>query len=378
MYNGKKLNNGYTTMEALSASIVSLLLKEGKVIIPELGYLELKVFPDKQTVLFKATENTTLFLASEGSLESHIYDNVSVPLKEGKVVSIPELGIFRPMKNADGSFRISYTISSALRKLLNEAKESENEARELELPVTPVNVADEKIYTPVVESVVGEQKGRVKKEEEKKKEEVEKVVLKKVGKENKTEYKETENKEKEHEKGIITAPKREIKVERKTPSHVRNTSKVGDLVVPQEGKARSNEVTKLGRIIAVAAALIVLAFIVWYFVPGNGKRNDHAFVTGNSEMESTQVIDQSNESAKSYESIDLPSLAERKYGNRIFWVYIYEANRDKISSPVNIPAGINLRIPNLWEDYKVDVMDSMEIKRAEILSDVMLKQKLQL
>ncbi|GHU81082.1 hypothetical protein FACS1894145_8030 [Bacteroidia bacterium] len=122
----------------------------------------------------------------------------------------------------------------------------------------------------------------------------------------------------------------------------------------------------------------MLAFIVWYFVPGNGKRNDHAFVTGNSETESTQVIDQSNESAKSYESIDLPSLAERKYGNRIFWVYIYEANRDKISSPVNIPAGINLRIPNLWEDYKVDVMDSMEIKRAEILSDVMLKQKLQL
>ncbi|GHV30700.1 hypothetical protein FACS1894177_03740 [Bacteroidia bacterium] len=57
----------------------------------------------------------------------------------------------------------------------------------------------------------------------------------------------------------------------------------------------------------------------------------------------------------------------------MFWVYIYEANRDKISSPVNIPTGTDLRLPDLWEDYKVDVMDSMEIKRAGILSDRMLK-----
>lgn len=345
MNKGKNFDKEQITVEALGASIVSFLLKEGKVVIPELGYLELKNFPDKQTVLYKATENATLFLASEDSVQFQIYNQVSVPLKEGKIVALPELGIFRPMKNADGSYRVSFTISSALRKLLNETKGGEKEAENPELPVAPINITKEKIHTPVIESVIEKER-----EEEKRKEE----------EENKVE---------------IIAPKQEIKVTRKTtPSHIRSTSKVGDLVVPQEGKEKNE--TKLGIIIAAIAAIVVLAFIVWYFMPENRNKKDRAFVSGHGKTESAQVIDQSKGSLESHELIDLPSLAERKYGNRIFWVYIYEANRDKISSPVNIPAGTNLRIPNLWDDYKVDVMDSMEIKRAGILSDIVLKTEI--
>jgi hypothetical protein len=344
----KNFNSGHTTIETLSASIVSFLLKEGKVVIPESGYLELKVFPDKRTVLFKATENTTLFLASEGSIQSQIYDNISVPLKEGKVVTLPDVGIFRPMKNADGSYRVSYTISSALRKLLNDTKE--NETENPEIPEIPVKADDKKTLTLDVESADKEQSV------------AEKEVVK--------------GKEKKEEKTVISVPKQEIGVSRKTPSYVRNASKVGDIVIPQEGKENNAAKTR-GIIAAAVAAIIVLIFIVWYFMPDSkNKNNDRALVSGNNKTAS--VIEQLKETTESYESIDLPSLAERKYGNRIFWVYIYEANRDKISSPVNIPAGTDLRIPNLWEDYKVDVMDSMEIKRAGILSDIMLKQKIQL
>ena len=362
MDKGKYINSEHVTVEALSASIVSLILKDGRVAIPELGYLELKVFPDKRTVLFKATENAALFLASEGSIQSHIYDSISVPLKEGKVITLPEVGIFRPMKNADGSYRVSYTISSALRKLLNGVKENER-------------ADDEKIFTPDVKSAVEEQgvdKGE--KEEVVRRGTEERVEIEKAVVENKAGYNVAISNEKIREKVVLSAPRRDIRVDRKMSSYVRNTSKVGDLVVPQDERKES-KVTRMRGIIVVAATL-ALIFMVWYFFPeSKNKYSDISLASGNTKMQSSQTL---GESTKSYKSIDLPSLAEQKYGNRIFWVYIYEANRDKISSPVNIPPGTDLRIPNLWEDYKVDVMDSLEIKRAAYLSDEMLKRKIQL
>jgi len=379
MDKGKYINNEHTTIEALSASIVSLILKEGKVVIPEFGYLELKVFPDKRTVLFKATEKAALFLTSEGSIQSHIYDNISIPLKEGKVVTLPEVGIFRPMKNEDGSYRVSYTISSALRTLLNgDVKGNETEKPEI-VPVTLTNADDEKIFSPVVESSDKDDKRSVERGESviNEKEEVRKEAIEEVAVEKKVAYKAAENNEKTRTMVVNPAPQREIRVDRKIPSYVRNPSKVGDLVVPQDERKESN-VAKMRGIIAAAVAVIALFLLLWHFFPESkigGKYKDRLFLSGNTNAGSTQSL---GESTKSYRSIDLPSLAEQKYGNRIFWVYIYRANRDKISSPVNIPAGTDLRIPNLWEDYKVDVMDSMEVKRAKWLSDEMLKRNIQL
>ncbi|MDR1678847.1 MAG: HU family DNA-binding protein [Prevotellaceae bacterium] len=43
----------------------------------------------------------------------------------------------------------------------------------------------------------------------------------------------------------------------------------------------------------------------------------------------------------------LTDLAEKYYGNRIYWVYIYEANRSRISNPDRLPAGFTVKIPNL-------------------------------
>jgi len=115
----KYLNNESAAIESLSGSVVSLLLNEGKAVIPELGYLELKVFPGKRTVLFRAAKNAAQFSDSEDPIQSQIYDNLTIPLKEGKIVTLPEVGIFHPIKKADGSSHISYTMSPALRKLLN-------------------------------------------------------------------------------------------------------------------------------------------------------------------------------------------------------------------------------------------------------------------
>lgn len=43
----------------------------------------------------------------------------------------------------------------------------------------------------------------------------------------------------------------------------------------------------------------------------------------------------------------LTKLARRYYGHSYFWVYIYEANKDKISNPNNVPLGIEVKIPKV-------------------------------
>lgn len=43
----------------------------------------------------------------------------------------------------------------------------------------------------------------------------------------------------------------------------------------------------------------------------------------------------------------LTLIAEKYYGHRNFWVYIYEANRDKIQNPDALPAGFKVKIPLL-------------------------------
>jgi hypothetical protein len=337
------VDSEHTTVEVLGSTIVAFLLEEKRVIIPELGYLELKVFPDKRTVLFKATENETLFSGPDDPVGTLIYNNVSVPLKEGQVVTVPEVGIFRPMKNADGSYRVSYTISSALRKLLNGGAKEE-EAKKTEIP--SAQAGDEKTAAPVAEAIQAPDceesaKGSA----------------------------EDEDAGKRKEKTVAPLSRQAAGTNAKGYPDVRNTS--GKSGVALQGEKKNTGIVKTsgiiisGIIVAIIAAVIALFYMAGYLLPDD--RNDNR-------VEPVAAVKPGG-ADKSAESIDLPSLAEQKYGNRMFWVYIYDANRDIISSPVNIPAGTVLMIPDLWEDYKVDVMDSMEIKKAGILSDIMLKQK---
>jgi len=45
----------------------------------------------------------------------------------------------------------------------------------------------------------------------------------------------------------------------------------------------------------------------------------------------------------------LAQIARRHYGNPDYWVYIFEANQDKLSKPSELPVGIELVIPSLAE-----------------------------
>lgn len=59
----------------------------------------------------------------------------------------------------------------------------------------------------------------------------------------------------------------------------------------------------------------------------------------------------------------LARIALEKYGDRVFWVYIYEENKKKIADPNNIPLGTELVLP-LPEKYGIDAADTASLRRA--------------
>jgi nucleoid DNA-binding protein len=287
-------------------SAVDALLKGEKVVIPDFGYLEPKSMGGRRTVVFNRPGPHEAVLPQDEELSAFLYNCISDPLKAGKVVSLPELGIFRPVGKENGSNAILFILSSSLRKQLN-----------------------------------GEEKTAVQKPQ--KEESVPDKIIPKEGGEHKEENTDYPGKPKEVKAEV--APKR---------PEVRTMAKTGDVIIPEDDEIVPRKRNHTGWILMFVAfaAILVIGFSVLF----QNKKEE-------AEVPKTQVT----------QSINLPYLAEQNYGNSIFWVYIYEANQDKLFSPVNIPEGLELTIPDLSE-YGVDATDSMEIKRALMKSEVILKQ----
>jgi hypothetical protein len=60
----------------------------------------------------------------------------------------------------------------------------------------------------------------------------------------------------------------------------------------------------------------------------------------------------------------LTAIALREYGNKAFWIYIYEENKDHIFNPDNIPVGTMIRIPPATK-YGIDAGDPASVDRAQ-------------
>lgn len=65
-------------------------------------------------------------------------------------------------------------------------------------------------------------------------------------------------------------------------------------------------------------------------------------------------------------------LAEKLFGSREFWIYIYLENRDLIGDPNRVPAGITLRIPDRHH-YHINASDTQSVRRAKELGDKMMQ-----
>ncbi|MCL1943195.1 MAG: HU family DNA-binding protein [Candidatus Azobacteroides sp.] len=72
--------------------------------------------------------------------------------------------------------------------------------------------------------------------------------------------------------------------------------------------------------------------------------------------------------------VDLFTLSEKYYGNKIFWIYLYEANKSLIPDPIKLDSGIQLIIPNP-DAYGFDIQSPEAIELAKRKGDAMLTEK---
>ena len=71
--------------------------------------------------------------------------------------------------------------------------------------------------------------------------------------------------------------------------------------------------------------------------------------------------------------ITLQSLAGRYYGNEVFWIYLYEVNKDKIPNVHQIKSGTRIVIPNPVV-YKFDIVSESAIQLAKRKGDALLNE----
>lgn len=76
----------------------------------------------------------------------------------------------------------------------------------------------------------------------------------------------------------------------------------------------------------------------------------------------------------SEEGTRLTILSRRYYGHKDFWVYIYEANKNKITNPDIIPVGIDLIIP-IMNPKLIDVKNPECLEYAKKLHDLYIIKK---
>lgn len=69
----------------------------------------------------------------------------------------------------------------------------------------------------------------------------------------------------------------------------------------------------------------------------------------------------------------LRMLGLEHYGNKSFWVYIYQENKSKITNPNNVPLGTVLTIP-AKEKYGIDPKSPESVKKARQLEEQIFKE----
>ena len=70
----------------------------------------------------------------------------------------------------------------------------------------------------------------------------------------------------------------------------------------------------------------------------------------------------------------LTLLAQKYYGNKIFWVYIYDFNKSKIPDPDRVPAGMEILIP-AKEVYAINAQSSVSLAQAKELQSKIMANK---
>ena len=114
-------------------------------------------------------------------------------------------------------------------------------------------------------------------------------------------------------------------------------------------------------------------------VPQDTTANDSA--TGKIAVDSLQLMFDKTRVYKTFIATEtvkpngrLTIMAKKYYGSKDFWVYIYEANKDRIPDPDRISEGALIRIPKL-DPRLIDPANPRCIKKARELHDLYVKKE---
>jgi len=69
----------------------------------------------------------------------------------------------------------------------------------------------------------------------------------------------------------------------------------------------------------------------------------------------------------------LTLISLKYYGHKIFWVYLYLANKESIPNPNSVAIGTKIHIP-VPETYNIDANDEQSIRKAAALQTEILKE----
>jgi len=329
----------YSTVKDVELLIVEALLKKGRVVIPDFGYLELKSFGDKQAVLFRSPESgVSLAQVTNVTDEKEERDLgilnrfITIPLKNEKIVNLPQVGVFRPVKREDGKIQLSFIPAFSLRKLLD-SKEGLEEARVLdERPVSSPDGINNEVQKVEVENPINTPVN------------INNDIQQPVKPKNIYEV--------NRQEGISGSFPKDSKFSKENDD------------TAQEVKIVSKRPRRFSGVLLI---IIILVAVLIVSVVAILTRNNSAGET----VEKQEI-------PSSQPSVDLPSLSEKYYRHPAFWIYIYDFNSDKLNSPINISEDVSLVIPDLKREYDVDVTDTTEIQKANMWADIILRTKKEL
>lgn len=148
--------------------------------------------------------------------------------------------------------------------------------------------------------------------------------------------------------------------------------------------------------VCIILSLLIIGIILLFLL---GTKNNESEVDGFDSLsnEETLVVDSICESIDTLEqAVDIPKIltdsigtpmkvtlqqgerltliALRYFGSKDFWPYVYEVNKDRLSSPSNVPAGAVLHLPNP-SYYGIDALSVESIEKAKEFGREILNNK---
>lgn len=372
--------------------ILSLLLKGESVVFPGFGFLEVVVLPDKKTVLFRNRDSVeSVNKEHESQLE-----NVSKLFASGEKVLFDKIGTFTPILVKDAYGRVSFIQSRYLKQVLNGNEEAVLAPKHVPPVQHQVEEVEEKgNELQDVTSVDADKVDTDKKEEVKTETSVFDIVTEEA----------KDVKDADESKNTVAVPRdfaakaKEAKdktavVNESATLITENVKKNGEGIkkptqvtggsnaknvnagnrtplkpVVSNGRLGGDPEKALGdkkksfRSVYISILLLVIIALGCYFFFGDKLNNASKQPTTKVEPKDVQQEDSSLLLLDDFQTTNLLDLAEKHYGNKVFWVYIYDYNRDRIFSPVNLRSRDTIEIPDL-SIYKVDPKDPEEIKKA--------------